>query len=389
MPRIVLSIIIVLAFVLPSARAGKEQQIELERAIQTRKIALENIQADLQEKKAIVKDLESQEKQHLGKLYAIDEQLNLNNQLINTIGKQISDINSLMSEKQIQLEINQKDLEYRQAFLNDRLVWIYKKSRFSETASALSATDLSQAARRLYMFSLLNRYDRNMITEIESLIVQIDYEKVDLQQQKKTTLELQAEKQRQLTTFKQNRLKRKGLIREVRAQKDIELKGIRQLNEDQERLSGIIETLLESQKILDTEAAEAFKNLKGKLLWPVKGKILRKFGKIKDKKYNTVISNPGIDINAEAGIKVVAASTGEAAYISWLRGYGSFVILDHGGGYYSLYAHLDDIFVEKGQFITAGEYIATVGETGSLSGPLLHFELRYGKEQLDPLPWLR
>ena len=200
---------------------------------------------------------------------------------------------------------------------------------------------------------------------------------------------MQAEKLRQMNSIKQNRLNRKGLIKEVRAQKDIELRGIRQLNQDQENLSGIIETLLESQKILDTEAAEAFKNLKGKLLWPVKGKILRKFGKIRDEKYNTVISNPGIDINASAGTSVNAASTGETAYISWLRGYGSFIILDHGGGYYSLYAHLDDIYVETGQFITAGETIGTVGETGSLSGPMLHFELRYGKEQLDPLPWLR
>jgi len=337
----------------------------------------------------MVKELEGQEKQHLQTLYSIEEQLNLNNQLLTKIGKQIKDINNLVESMEKQLEINRKDLDNRQKFLNERLVWIYKRSRFSSTASILSAGDFSQAARRLYMFSLLNRYDRNILLEIETLIARIKTEKTELAIQKQSILSLQTEKQNQVRITKQNRLKRKDLLKEVRTQKDIELKGIEQLNEDQGRLAGILETLLENRKILDKQAAAEFNNLKGKLLWPVKGKILRAFGKIKDKKYNTVISNPGIDIDAAAGTNVIASSTGEVAYISWLRGYGSFVILDHGGGYYSLYAHLDDIAVESGQFVIAGEIIGTVGETGSLLEPVMHFELRYGKEQLDPVPWLR
>ena len=382
-------IAIVFLLALPNVTPGQDQQAELEKVIQNRKTELENIQSSLQDKKQMVQELEGREKQHLQTLYSIEEQLNLNNQLLTKLGKQIKDINSLVASMETQLEINRIDLENRQQFLNDRLVWIYKRSRFSSAASILSAGDFSQAARRLYMFSLLNRYDRNMLSQIETLIARIKTEKTELAKQKESILSLQAEKQNQVRIIKQDRLKRKDLLKEVRTQKDIELKGIEQLNEDQGRLAGILETLLENRKILDKQAAAEFNNLKGKLLWPVKGKILRAFGKIKDKKYNTVISNPGIDINAAAGTNVVASSTGEVAYISWLRGYGSFVILDHGGGYYSLYAHLDDIAVESGQFVIAGEIIGTVGETGSLLEPVLHFELRYGKEQLNPVPWLR
>jgi septal ring factor EnvC (AmiA/AmiB activator) len=388
LPRLILIVIIIFS-TLPNAASGQGQQVELESAIQTRKAELDSIQSSLQDKKQKVQELEGQEKQHLQTLYSIEEQLNLNNQLLTKIGKQIEDINSLTTSMETQLEINRKDLENRQQFLNDRLAWIYKRSRFSSAAGILSAGDFSQAARRLYMFSLLNRYDRNMLSEIENLIARIETETIELKKQKASIISLQAEKQNQAQIIKQNRLKRKELLKEVRAQKDIELKGIEQLNEDQGHLTAILETLLENQKILDKQAAAEFNNLKGKLLWPVEGKILRAFGKIKDKKYNTVISNPGIDINASVGTNVVAASTGEVAYISWLRGYGSFVILDHGGGYYSLYAHLDDINVESGQFVTAGENIGTVGETGSFSEPVMHFELRYGKEQLDPVPWLR
>ena len=150
-----------------------------------------------------------------------------------------------------------------------------------------------------------------------------------------------------------------------------------QLAENQSRINNILETLLENRKILDTKAAKAFLNLKGKLIWPVAGSIIRQFGKITDKKYNTVITNPGIDIKAEAGSPVSAASSGSVAYISWLRGYGSFIILDHGG------------HVETNQFVAAGDNIGTVSEIGTFGEPALHFELRYGREQLDPVPWLR
>jgi len=287
------------------------------------------------------------------------------------------------------LKLNEQDLEYRYEVLNERLVWIYKRSRVSSLAAVLSADGPVQAARRLYLFSLLNRYDREMVNQIDSLITSIEGQKQELLERRNDITALMREKRQQSRQITSDRTVRSGLLKKVRSEKDSEIKAIRQLDEDQERINSIIETLLEDRKIMDTAAAAKFENLKGKLLWPVFGKVIRKFGKITDKKYNTTVNNPGIDIKADAGAAVVASTSGEVAYISWLRGYGSFIILDHGGGYYTLYAHLDDINVETGQFITAGENIATVSETGDLSGPIIHFELRYGKEQYDPLPWLR
>ena len=372
-----------------SAQESGNQKAELEKTITNRQLQLEEIQNNLKEKRQNLDRLKTEEKQQLKEIYALDEKLNLNYQLITKTGKQIDDIGKLIDDLESQLDLNNQDLRRSYEYLNQRLVWIYKRSRISPLASALSAENPVQAARRLYMFSLLNNYDRKMISDIETLITTIEINKTDLQKQQRNVINLKKEKEQQSRQIKSDRGQRKDLLDDVRNQKDSETKAIAQLDEDQSRLASIIETLLENQKILDTKAAAAFENLKGKLLWPVQGKVLRKFGKIKDLKYYTTINNPGIDIKAGAGESVVASSSGEVAYISWLRGYGSFVILDHGGGYYSLYSHLDEILVETGQFITAGESLATVGETGDLAETLLHFELRYGKEQLDPLPWLR
>lgn len=387
--QVSMSAIMLISFANADNLKSTDQHVELEKIIESRKLELENIQNQLKEKQDNVKSLEKAEKEYLQKLYAIENQLNLNNRLIGKINIQSNDISKLINEMSIQLAINQDDLKRRKEILDDRLVWIYKRSRFSSLTTALSAQDPLQAARRLYMFSLLNRYDRHMVARIESLTVQVEKEKTRLESRKQELVALKLEKEQQAQQISQSRAERKELLKQVRKEKDADLKAIEQLDADQNRITEILDNLFESRKILDTEAAAAFENLKGKLLWPVHGEVVRKFGKIIDKKYNTSVNNPGIDIKAESGTPVVASSTGEVAYVSWLRGYGSFVILDHGGGYYSLYAHLDEISVETGQFIAAGETLGTVGETGSFSGPMLHFELRYGKEQVDPSPWLR
>jgi len=381
-------IAVLIIFAMP-VFAQNKNITRLEKTITVRKTELENIQNQLEEKQLRLKFLESEEKDHIERLYSIEEQLNLNNRLIIKIQKQLDDLGDYISDLEANLEYNSNELARQEKILLERLVWIYKRSRIPPLLTALSAGDLLQGARRLYLFSLLNKYDRKIVAEIESLNRQIKTEKADLQKRRNSIVALKSEKERQAKNIRINRQKRKILLKRAQTQKGAELKAIEQLVSAQERISGIIDVLLQNKAALNKQAAKEFLNLKGKLIWPVRGKIIRHFGKIKDKKYNTVITNPGIDIKASAEMPVYASSSGKAAYISWLRGYGSFIILEHGGGYYTLYAHLDDIFVETGQFVTAGETLATVSETGTFSGPMLHFELRFGKEQLDPVPWLR
>jgi septal ring factor EnvC (AmiA/AmiB activator) len=132
-----------------------------------------------------------------------------------------------------------------------------------------------------------------------------------------------------------------------------------------------------------------FAAAKGRLLWPVEGKVTRWFGLQKDKRFGTSTFNGGIDIRAERRADVHAAHSGRADYVDWLPGYGQCIILNHGGGYFTLYAHTSAVFVTAGDLVRAGDVIASVGETGSLHGPVLHFEIRKDAEPINPAPWLR
>jgi len=122
---------------------------------------------------------------------------------------------------------------------------------------------------------------------------------------------------------------------------------------------------------------------KGKLLWPVRGKVTSRFGRRGSRMHD------GIDIAAKAGTPVRAAASGEVVYSdSRLSGYGKLVILRHGRNLFTAYAHNQRNLVKKGSRVKAGDTIARVGSTGRASGPHLHFEVRHGSTPVDPLAYL-
>jgi murein DD-endopeptidase MepM/ murein hydrolase activator NlpD len=111
--------------------------------------------------------------------------------------------------------------------------------------------------------------------------------------------------------------------------------------------------------------------------------------KIIHPKYNTTTKNNGIDINGRYGDNVFAVAPGKVAYADRFMGYGNLVLIDHLDGYYSLYGHLSEILVRVGDEVSVGRIIGRVGESGSLSGPMLHFELRKNGKPVDPVAYLK
>jgi murein hydrolase activator len=106
-------------------------------------------------------------------------------------------------------------------------------------------------------------------------------------------------------------------------------------------------------------------------------------------RFNTVTVQKGIDIRAAEGAEVHAIGTGSVVFSGWLKGYGNLVIVDHGSAFHSLYAHLSNSQVDVGTAVEEGEKIGQVGDTGSLKGSYLYFEIRKGGQAVDPLPWLK
>jgi septal ring factor EnvC (AmiA/AmiB activator) len=136
-------------------------------------------------------------------------------------------------------------------------------------------------------------------------------------------------------------------------------------------------------------SATGFGALKGNLAWPIIGKVELGFGKVENPRFHTVTVQKGIDVRAARGLPVRAVADGKVVYSGWLRGYGNVIILDHGDGYHTVSAHLDELERRQGDEVKHGDPPGPLGDSGSLKGPDLYFELRHRGAAVDPQLWLR
>jgi len=132
-----------------------------------------------------------------------------------------------------------------------------------------------------------------------------------------------------------------------------------------------------------------FLSRRGSLPMPVTGRIISKFGTHADEDDKTFTFQSGIDIKADMGEPVKSVFRGKILFADWLKGYGNLMIINHGDNYYTLYAHVEEMFKKKGDVVADQEVIATAGETGASRGAYLHFEVRHHGKPVDPLKWLK
>jgi len=184
-----------------------------------------------------------------------------------------------------------------------------------------------------------------------------------------------------------------ALLEKTRKEKKLYLAAVKELEKSSQELQSLIDGLKENltskKERFTPSKGKKFATLKGKLPLPLSGKILSTYGKKVDPKLNTAFFQKGIEIAAQQGAAIKAIHEGKILYAEWFKGYGNIVIVDHGDSYYSLSAHLSQINKRVGDRVEAGEVIALSGDTGSLKGPCLYFELRHHGEPLDPSEWLR
>lgn len=159
----------------------------------------------------------------------------------------------------------------------------------------------------------------------------------------------------------------------------------RDLDAASRELAGKVATLKEWQ-----ERKYTFSMTQGKLLAPVTGRVEVGFGEVRHPKFGTILPHRGLDYRAAGspiGSPVRAVFWGRVAYVGWLTGYGDTIILDHGRGWHTVYAHLETIRVEVGEVVPARQRIADIGQSGSLKGRYLYFEIRHNGQQVDPGEW--
>jgi septal ring factor EnvC (AmiA/AmiB activator) len=186
------------------------------------------------------------------------------------------------------------------------------------------------------------------------------------------------------------RASKRELLRQVQTDRAREQGAIQELEAASQALESTLDDLRRGSAPSRSARAVStpFLDLRGRLPAPVAAPVAQRFGRVVDAEFRTETFHKGVDFAAELGEPVHAVAEGEVRYAGWYRGYGKLVILDHGEQYFTVAGHLDEIRVQVGDAVQAGDVIGTAGETGSLGGALLYFEIRRGSEALDPAEWL-
>lgn len=373
------------------------QHHELDKKIQHKEESLKEIRTQIEECRREQVLLQGKEATILDSIRIGERERTLLHKLIGKLDLRQDELEREIDRIKADLSITKKNLETHRHRLAQRLRSRYKRGRSYILEVLFTAQSSVDLFRRYTYLTAAAKADRNILLEVEEERARLETIQKELAERLVENKRLNDEKKGEEGRLGYLQEKRRRHIAVIQNQISISKQTLKQLEEEADALEKIIERLEDERLRLTAREKrrervliyENFAQNRGRLPWPTHGQIISSFGLQQHPIFKTKTINKGIDIQAPLGTNIFAVAPGDVILTDWLRGYGKFVILDHHGGYYTLYAHTSEIVVVEGDRIDAGELIAKVGTTGSFQGPMLHFEIRKGKKELDPLLWLR
>jgi len=289
------------------------------------------------------------------------------------------------------------DIESQQRLLARQLYQQYIGNQPDAVKLLLNREDPNRIARDLHYLTYLARMRAEQIRSLRASIRQLDDLEAETKQQSEALAAVQAEQQAQREKIEREKQTRRDVLQKVARQIESQRHEISKLKRDEQRLARLVEQI--SQMIARSRAetprndrlpdsstdGSAFAELKGKLSLPVRGELKGRFG---SPRADGGLSWKGVFIASQPNQEVRAIAAGRVVFADWLRGFGNLLIIDHGGGYMSLYGNNESLFKQVGQAARGGETIAAVGNSGGNTDYGLYFEMRHQGKAFDPLSWV-
>ena len=354
---------------------------------------LERVRKELEQAKAEHKTVVARETRILSQLNSIDSDISLKTRLVTGLLRKEDRLAADLARTRQRVEAARAKLDERRDILRRRLRNIYKVGEKPGLQVILGATSAVDLVRRFDWLLLVAAQDRRLADDVREQLAVVRRSEAELARKQDEVHAIREESEGERADLVRTRGERSSLLDSVRQEKQKKQQLVAELESSEKQLKSLLAELEERAKArtapdgLPPEGT-AFASAKGRLPWPVQGKVSRWFGVQKDPRFGTSTFNGGIDIQAAKEADVICVHPGRADYVDWLPGYGQCIIVNHGDGYYTLYAHTSKVFVSVGDTVRAGEVIASVGDTGSLVGDALHFEIRKDAEPINPAPWL-
>ncbi|MCL6415006.1 peptidoglycan DD-metalloendopeptidase family protein [Aestuariirhabdus sp. Z084] len=341
---------------------------------------LEQLQADIQQMQTLLKKIRQQRN-------SAESQLGKSEQEIGDLHRQIEQIEQRLQEGQQRLKKLQTDqrslvsqINQQQQEIGGTIRSLFRSGQQPYLKLVLSQRDPQHSARMLHYFEYLNRAHGDQISEYRERLERLQQIDQKIQSTQLNLTQQRDQQKQQFSRLKQQQAERKRLVATLKQTLKKKDQDLASKQAQQAELKQILQSLQAAIANLSVPG-KPFKQLRGKMAWPVKGKLSHRFGSSKGNKLRW----NGIYISARAGSAVNAIHHGRVVFSDWLRGFGLLLIVDHGNDYLSLYAHNRSLLKDMGEWVNAGEQIATVGNSGGQQRNGLYFEVRYRGKPQNPL----
>jgi murein hydrolase activator len=365
---------------------------------------LRGIHKEIKEKRRLLRKTRKVETEVSRELGQIEHSLQEKETSLTALGRNLKEVESQIDRTRREIETTKGEAERKKQQIQVRLSALYKAGEFGGARMFFSSASLPQMVENLrYMGSVVEN-DRRLFAEYATRIERLGVLKGSLERDARRKEKIKASIELKKREIEDEKKKKATYLVQVRADKKSYLASIRELEANARRLQAMVEKLeARSRKsytgkrrpsvgggpLLPPVPDKGFGALRGRLSMPVKGTIIGSYGRHKHPEYNSYTVSNGLSIAAPIGSEIHAVYDGQVIFSDYFKGYGNMVIVDHGGGFFSLYAHAAKIMKKVGSQVVRNEVLASVGDTDSTKGPMLYFEIRYQGKPVDPSSWFR
>ncbi len=392
--RFTIIILIFLSGILFSQKSTRD----FDKQLQEQDATINALKNEIIKTRQDIKKQQNMERNTARRITSLEKEMSLTTQLINKLtGVERYTKNQIRQLEQLIPE-NERLLGTYLNRYEKRAVEIYKKGSPTALVKLLSSSSWRQAVYRARYMKIISNIEKTMQDSIQLLLVDISNQKSDLNYVLRKNINTKNDKAKQQALLSKNKKITQNELKNIQNNKNELKEYLAEKQEGLKQLEAVRQNLLndknkslrekrirEQQRYLNTKQ---FAELKGNLLWPIEGKIVTKFGRQRNAELKTTTENPGIDIEGTPRSPVRAVLNGIVTTITFIRGYGTTIIIDHGDGFYTVYTHVTDLQIHEDGEVKSRDIIAYTGDGDAINGSKLHFEIWGNQKKLNPELWL-
>ena len=377
---------------------AQQSQVDFEKELKQQNSAIQSLRNEIEATKKRIQSENQKEKSSSKRVINLSEEISLLQRLVKEIDKEEKLLVADIARTESQIIKSEVELDTLRVRYGRRLTKMYKKGQLSNIEKILSSTSWRQAIYRTKYLKIISDLDQKTHNTIRSLLIEIGKQKLNLEGALRKKRRLKKDRGVTLTSLRSKKRKeQRELIKIRQSQKELKTyltekqAGVKQLEKIIANIQDDIARVEREARIRKQQQAlqsKEFPKLKGQLAWPAEGRVITKFGRQWNPKLKTTTENPGVDIKGKPGSEIRTVLGGIVTTITFIRGFGTTIIIDHGNGFYTVYGHVTNIQTNEDSQVRGGDVIAYMGDSGSINGSQLHFEIWGQGKKLDPEKWL-